>query len=255
MRLPLAAQDCASAQLARKYVGSIPFTEEEQGILRELTASVRTVRRREDILTEGKKYRAIFLVSEGVLMRYRILRDGRRQILNLVIPGDFAGVPGCLFDTALYSVKALTDAVVAAEPIDRLLALFETRPSLAAKMFWSFSAEAAVYAEHLIIVGRRSALERISHFLLELLARLPAVGLADESSYHIPLSQELIGDMLGLSLPYVNRVLRQLSEDGLVSIKDHKVTILDVEALGSLADFEPGYLRPLAISEFLERAP
>ena len=145
--------------------------------------------------------------------------------------------------------------MVAAEPIDRLLALFETRPSLAAKMFWSFSAEAAVYAEHLIIVGRRSALERISHFLLELLARLPAVGLADESSYHIPLSQELIGDMLGLSLPYVNRVLRQLSEDGLVSIKDHKVTILDVEALGSLADFEPGYLRPLAISEFLERAP
>jgi CRP-like cAMP-binding protein len=254
MRLPLAVQDCAAAQLARKYVGSIPFSEDEQAALRELTSSVRAVRRREDILTEGKKYRALFLVSEGVLMRYRILRDGRRQILNLVIPGDFAGVPGCLFENALYSIKALTDAVLSTIPIDRLFALWETRPSLAAKIFWSFSSEAAVYAEHLIIVGRRSALERIAHFLLELLARLQAVGLADESSYYIPLSQELIGDMLGLSLPYVNRVLRQLAEEGLVTIKDHKVTILDVEALASLADFEPGYLKPLAISEFLERA-
>jgi CRP-like cAMP-binding protein len=252
MRPPPTAQPCAPSQLARKLAGYVPLTHEELPVLRDIASATRSVRRRQDIVTEGKKYRALFLVLDGILMRYRILRDGRRQIVNLVIPGDFAGVPGCFFDGALYSIKALTDATISTIPLYRLLALFDSHPRLAAKIFWSFSCEAAVYAEHLIVVGRRSALERIAHFLLELLARLQVIGLADDRSYRIPLSQEVIGDALGLSLPYVNRVLRQLSDDGLVTIKDHKVVINDVEALSALADFEQSYLKPLPLSEFVD---
>jgi CRP-like cAMP-binding protein len=252
MSPPPAVQPCAASPLALKLAGYVPLSQSELPILREIASATRAVRRRQDIVTEGKKYRALFLVIDGILMRYRILRDGRRQIVNLVIPGDFAGVPGCFFDGALYSIKALTDATISTIPLYRLLALFETHPRLAAKIFWSFSCEAAVYAEHLIVVGRRSALERIAHFLLELLARLQVVGLADERSYRIPLSQEVIGDALGLSLPYVNRVLRQLADEGLVVIKDHKVIINDVDALAAIADFELSYLKPLPLSEFAD---
>ena len=76
------------------------------------------------------------------------------------------------------------------------------------------------------------------------------IGLADESSYRIRLSQEVIGDALGLSLPYVNRILRRLSDDGLVTIREHRFMINDVEALAALADFERNYLRPMPLAEF-----
>jgi CRP-like cAMP-binding protein len=134
--------------------------------------------------------------------------------------------------------------------LEKLVGLFETHPRLAAKIFWSFSCDAAIHAEHLIVVGRRSAHERIAHFLLELLTRLQAVGLADENSFELPLSQEIIGDALGLSLAYVNRTLRRLAEEGLVTLKDQKVTISDVEELAFMADFERSYLKPLPITEF-----
>ncbi|MFZ2005335.1 MAG: Crp/Fnr family transcriptional regulator [Stellaceae bacterium] len=250
METLLDAPPSAVTQLLRRFKDSVPITPDELPVVRELGWEIRTVRRRQAILTEGAKNRAVYFVLDGYLIRYRILRDGQRQIVDLAIPGDFAGVPSCFFQDSLYTIKALTNATVAVAPLERLVALFETQPRLAAKIFWSFSCDAAIHAEHLIVVGRRAAHERIAHFLLELLTRLQAVGLADEHSFELPLSQEVIGDALGLSLAYVNRVLRRLADDGLVTIKDQKVTISDVDELAFMADFERGYLKPLPISEF-----
>jgi CRP-like cAMP-binding protein len=240
----------AMTLLLRRFKDNVPLTPDELPIVREVGWEIRTVRRRQAILTEGAKNRAVYFLIDGFLIRYRILRDGQRQIVDLAIPGDFAGVPSCFFLDALYTIKALTNATVATVPLERLVALFETHPRLAAKIFWSFSCDAAIHAEHLIVIGRRAAHERIAHFLLELLTRLQAVGLADERSFELPLSQEVIGDALGLSLAYVNRVLRRLADDRLVSIKDQKVTINDVDELAFMADFERSYLKPLPISEF-----
>ena len=108
-----------------------------------------------------------------------------------------------------------------------------------------------MYAEHLIDVGRRSALERVAHFLLELLTRLKIIGLADERSFRMPLTQELIADALGLSVPHVNRTLRQLREDELVSIEGSVVIIKNVEALSALADFEKSYLDQFRLPDIL----
>jgi CRP-like cAMP-binding protein len=240
----------ALTQLLRRFKDNVPITPDELPVLREIGWELRTIRRRQSILTEGAKNRAVYFVVDGFLIRYRILRDGQRQIVDLALPGDFAGVPSCFFHDALYTIKALTNATVAVVPLERLVALFESHPRLAAKIFWSFSCDAAIHAEHLIVVGRRSAHERIAHFLLELLTRLQAVGLADENSFELPLSQEIIGDALGLSLAYVNRTLRRLSDERLVTIKDQKVTIADVEELSFMADFERSYLKPLPITEF-----
>jgi CRP-like cAMP-binding protein len=180
-----------------------------------------------------------------------VLRDGRRQVLNIALPGDFIGFPASFFETALYSITALSDATVSWVPFARLFGLFQEHPRLAAVLFCSFSCEAAMYAEHLIDVGRRSARERVAHFLLELLTRLQAIGLADERSYRMPLTQELIGDALGLSVPHVNRTLRRLREDGLVAIERQIVAIPDLEALAAIADFEQGYLSRFRIGELL----
>jgi CRP-like cAMP-binding protein len=144
--------------------------------------------------------------------------------------------------------------VVSAISFVHLLHLFEAHPRLAATIFWSFSCEAAMYAEHLIDIGRRTAIERVAHFLLELLTRLQAVGLADERSYQLPLTQELIGDALSLSLPRVNHALRQLREGGLVAIENRRVTLKDLESLAALADFERTYLSRFRLAELLAKS-
>ncbi|HEX3863030.1 MAG TPA: Crp/Fnr family transcriptional regulator [Stellaceae bacterium] len=249
--MPKAVQSRYPAPVAKSNHKPVQLTAGEAALLLDVQGGRRLVRRGQEIISERKPCTALFIINEGVCIRYRVLRDGQRHILNIVLPGDFAGIPSCFFDSALYSVKTLTDAVVSPVPLHHLVKLFDTNPRLAAKLFWSFACEAAIYAEHVIAVGRRPALERIAHFLLELLTRLQAIGLANERSYHLPITQEILSDALGLSIPYVNRVLRQLRDDGLVNIKDHNIIIHDVDALASLADFERAYLNPLSIADLL----
>jgi CRP-like cAMP-binding protein len=229
----------------------VPLSQDEIDILLELQASPRTVQRHRDIITEGRSYGSIFIIMEGNAIRYRILHDGRRQIVNIVLPGDIVGALGYFMESSLYSTKALTEVAVAAVPFARLNALHETHPRLVTKIFWWFSCESTIYAEHLVDLGRRSALERVAHFLLELLTRLQSIGLADEQSFKIPLTQELLADALGLSIPHVNRVLRRLREDQLVVVEDQRVTVKDMDALAELADFEPSYLSRFPGGELL----
>jgi CRP-like cAMP-binding protein len=243
-----------AAPLTQKLAQFISLAASEMPLLREWQSGSRLFRRGQEIIAEGKSYRTLFIVMEGAAIRYRILRDGRRHVLNVVLPGDIAGVPGCFFENALYSVRALTDLSASPVPLTSIMRLFHSQPRLAAKLFWSFSCEAAIYAEHAIALGRRTALERVAHFLLELLTRLQSVGLADERSFCLPLTQELIADALGLSIPYVNQVLRSLRDDDLVCIKDKIVLIKNVEALSALVDFEGNYLKPLSIVDLLNEA-
>lgn len=245
----------SSAATGRRSVpvigGFLSLSAEETAVLFDLHSASRNVRRGQEIISEGRRCTTLFMLTEGIAIRYRILRDGQRQILNLLLPGDFAGLRSCFFESALYSVKTLTKSVIAPVPLTRLIGLFESHPQLAAKLFWSASCENAICAEHLIAIGRRSALERVAHFLLELLTRLQIVGLADERSFRLPLTQEVIGDVLGLSIPYVNRVLHQLRDSGLVRISEQLVVIENLEELVALADFEHTYLKPLSITELL----
>lgn len=232
----------AETPLTRKLERLSALSLDEIAVLDDLQSSPRRVARRRELVAEGRRYDGVLVLLSGVSLRQRVLHDGRRQVLNVALPGDVIGVPGCLYENALYTVVALTDCLVSAVPFVRLFRLFEPHPRLAATIFCSFSREAAIYAEHLIGVGRRSALERVAHFLLEMLTRLQAVGLAGERSFELPLTQELMGDALGLSVQYVNHTLQQLRADGLMSLDGQQVTINDLDALIALADFEKSYL-------------
>jgi CRP-like cAMP-binding protein len=246
-----AASPRTQALLNRRVPPFLPPAAAETADLLDLKSVARMIRPGQEIVSEGRRCSAIFLITEGIAIRYRILREGQRQILNFLLPGDFAGVASCRFDSALYSIKPLTHAAIAPIPLPRLIGLFDSHPRLVAKLFWSLSADSMIMAEHLITVGRRSAPERIAHFLLELFYRLQHIGMADERSFRLPLTQEMISDALGLSIPYVNRVLRQLRDDGLVRIKDQVVAIDDIDGLSDLADFEGSYLEPLSITDLL----
>jgi len=235
--------------LTEKLSRLVALSPAEVAVLDELQASPRRVPRGREIVSEGRRYDGLQVLIEGVALRYRVLQDGRRQVLNIILPGDFIGFPGCFFENALYSIAGLGDCIVSPVPFSRLLGLFATHARLSAVIFWTLSCETAMYAEHLIGVGRRSALERVAHFLLEMLTRLQAIRLADDSSYRLPVTQELLADALGLSVQYVNQTLRQLREEGLVTVERHYVTIHDYDALAALADFERTYINRFRIAE------
>src|SRR5260370_20433459 len=235
--------------LTQKLAHLVPLSAADAAVLDALQSPTRSLARNRELITAGRKYDGVLILVDGIAMRSRVLHDGRRQILNIAIPGDIIGFPACFFEAALYTITALTDTLVSAVSFAQLLGLFADHPRVAARIFWSSSREAAMYAEHRIGVGRRSSVERVAHFLLELLMRLQAVGLADASSYHMPLTQELIADALGRSLQHVNRTLRQLREEGFLSIEGQRIAIRDVEALTAFAEFDRAYLSRFQMTE------
>jgi CRP-like cAMP-binding protein len=215
----------------------VDLTEREKAYLADAQRDFSTIRAGADIVTAGQRYRGIYVLCDGMAIRYKILRDGRRQVLNLVLPGDFIGYPGALFDPSLYSISGLGETVVCYIGFKEIFSLFRRHPRLGGVFFWLVGHEAALFAEHLVGVGRRSAYERVAHLLLEFLVRLQVAGLADERSYAMPMTQELMADSLGLSVPHVNRTLRRLREDGLIAIEGTRLTCLDIPALSQVAEF------------------
>lgn len=200
------------------------------------------IRKNKDIVVAGKHYETLFVNHDGWLLRYKILHNGDRQILDFILPGQIFGLQACLFKTSLYSVATITEASLSSIPLDAIDHVFERTPTLAKALFWSALCESAIVAEHLIDTGRRSAYERVSHLLLELFVRLKLTGLTDNLSFDMPLTQELIGGALGLTTVHVNRTFRSLREDKLISIDGKCVTILDFDALSLLSDFDNSYL-------------
>jgi CRP-like cAMP-binding protein len=192
------------------------------------------------------------VIIDGIAIRYRILNDGRRQVMSFLLPGDIVDILGFVSQNALYSTKSLTKMTITDIPSFELKQLFEDKSQLMIKLLWNVICETAIYAERIVDLGKRSAAERIAHFFLELLFRLQAVGLADECSYRIPLTRELIGDAVGLTCDHLGRVLRRLREDNLVVFEEQRVTIKDIERLSELADFEPGYLHGFSAQKLLD---
>ena len=130
-------------------------------------------------------------------------------------------------------------------PLDAYVQLCYRRPQFGLALTWIVVQEATTYAEHVIDVGRRTPVERLSHFLLELHARLKAVGRADAKSFTLPFSQEVIADVLGLSVPHLNRMMQQLRAEKLIANSERTVEFIDAAAMQTLAHYHPLALVPL----------
>lgn len=203
------------------------------------------IRKRRDLIIDGYEYRKLCFVNEGYAMRYKLLRNGKRQILNVVLPGDVVGLPGSFYERAVYSVTAITDLRMLVCPIDAYVQLCYRRPQFGLALSWIAVHEAATYAEHIIDVGRRTPIERLSHFLIELHARMLAVGHAEKNRFALPFSQEVIADVLGLSVPHLNRMMQQLRSEKLIADRKRMIEFLDAAAMQELAHYQPQAPTPI----------
>jgi CRP-like cAMP-binding protein len=147
-----------------------------------------------------------------------------------------------LLRTADHSFSALTDAMVSSVEGAHMLKCVTEYPRLGAALLWAASRDEAMVVEHLVNIGRRSAIERTAHFFMELAERLSLIGLATETEFKCPLSQFVLADALGLTAIHVNRVLRQLREQDLLTLHKGSVRIHDLDRLRKLAGFQGGYL-------------
>src|SRR5215475_4093656 len=174
------------------------------GSLALIIESERLVKKRKDLVVVGDEYRNLCFVKDGYAIRYKLLRSGKRQILNVILPGDVIGFPVSFFDRSMYSVVAVSDLTYNICPLDSYVRLCYEQPQFGLALSWLAAHEAAIYAEHIVDLGRRTPLERLAHFLLEIHARLLAVGGAQQKSFALPFSQEVMADVLGLSVPHLN---------------------------------------------------
>jgi CRP-like cAMP-binding protein len=228
--------------LARKLGRFLPLGSEEAAGLAALEAQRRPVTAGTELIHERQAGQRAFILLEGWACCFKLLPDGGRQVIDIRVPGDFIGLRSVLLRTSDHSSDTVTDAVVAEVPAKRMLATFQELPRLGAAILWAASRDEAMVVEHLVGVGRRDALTRTAHFLVELGLRLRLVGLGSEAGFACPLNQYLLSDALGLTAIHLNRVLRKLREQRLVTLRDGQVVFHDLPGLRRLAEHHGGYL-------------
>ena len=215
--------------------------------LERMVESERLVKKRQDLVVDGREYHNLCFVKDGYAIRYKLLRSGKRQILNVILPGDVIGFPVSFFDRSIYSVVAVSDLTYTVCPLESYARLCYEQPQFGLALSWLAAHEAAIYAEHIVDLGRRRPLERLAHFLLEIHARLLAVGRAEQTSFELPFSQEVMADVLGLSVPHLNRVMQQLRAEQMITSRARLVELTDMAGLQTLAHYQPLGLAPIPL--------
>jgi len=190
----------------------------------------------EELASEGAQLAQPIFITSGWACRQRVLPDGRRQIFNILVPGDCVGL-NQRFGPELSSLVALTTLeTVDAQPI--LDAVKTGRaPGVARALALLEAMEHRLLLDHIVRLGRQTAYERVAHFLLELQRRLELAGLGDSQRFPLPLTQEIMADALGLSVVHVNRTLQQLRRERLIELRSGVTILLERELLASIADY------------------
>ena len=173
-----------------------------------------------------------------------MLDDGRRQILNYALPADMLGLQGALMNEMEHSVEALTPLVLCVFPRGKLWDLYSRLPSLAFDITWLAAREEQLVDEHLVSLGRRTALERAAYLLLHLFVRAEESGLVRDSTIQFPFTQQHLADTLGMSLVHTNKTLKRLFMSKAVRWKDRVFEMVDRTALAAMAGSDVGKARP-----------
>jgi CRP-like cAMP-binding protein len=182
------------------------------------------------------------MLISGFMIRYIDDLDGGRQIVAFHVPGDFVDLHGYALRKLDHSIGTVSEALIANVPHSAIDRLIERDPSLGRKLWAATLLDAAGHREWLFRLGRLDAVGRIAHFFAETNARLCPIGLSDGKSFHLPITQIDLCEIVGLTSIHVNRVLRTLREDQVCVFRSARVEILDRRRLETLGHFDPKYL-------------
>jgi CRP-like cAMP-binding protein len=222
-------------------------------ILRTVTSGrLRHIGAREDVVREGDQPHVVNVFLSGWACRYKMLEDGRRQLIAFFVPGDFCDLNIFLLQEMDHSIGTITPVTVAEMSREVVADILARRPRLNAALWWDTLVKASIQREWTLNLGQRPALERIARLLCELFVRLQAVGLADGGICDLPITQVDLADATGLSPVHVNRTLQELRASNLIVWKGRSLHIPDFGALATAALFNPAYLHLGRIGRHLD---
>ncbi|WP_333473786.1 Crp/Fnr family transcriptional regulator [Sphingomonas radiodurans] len=224
------------------------MAEDEIAALEAAFERVETFPARTIMSRRGDRLYKSTLLIDGFMCRYMDARDGYRQLLSYQIPGDFVDLHSYPTRYIDHDVATISEATVAFVQHERLDEIMAERPHLARLLWFSTMTDAALHREWIFRIGRLDAIGRLAHFLCETYCRMSAVERAEDGAYELPMTQQDLGEAVGLTSVHVNRVIRRLREDGLATVAKGRVQIADFKRLARLGEFEADYL-------YLEQGP
>lgn len=218
------------------------ISAEEEAAIRAVVRDIREIPADRTFIRAGEELNFSTLLLDGLMCRYKDLRNGERQITEVNVAGDFADMHSYTLKRLDHSMMTLSPCRVAVIQHEEARQLFLDFPRLHDIYWFGTNLDAAIHREWALSLGRRDARARTANLFCELRVRLEIVGLADESGYALPLTQTDLAECLGLTSVHVNRVLKELREAGLVQFRGGRVTIMDLAGLERAAEFDSTYL-------------
>lgn len=231
-----------SSALLSKLKGYFQVTHDLRTDINQLAKKRITLDAGEALIRAGDKYKCMFIVEEGWLLRARYLPGGSRQIVNFALPGDFLCYNMLMFERSEFDIVARTPVSLWELETQNFRQMMTRHPGLAEALVWSNAHEEALLAERVVSLGRRDATQRLAHVLCEIVARLELIERHEGDVIQLPLLQEDFADILGLSVIHIVRVFNRLEQMGVVRYKSRRVQIIDAEKLKRVAGFDGDYL-------------
>ncbi len=228
--------------LIRKLESIFTLTDDERQALQNLPMQVAMLKDNQDIVREGDRPSRSCLILSGFACVYKMTIHGKRQIVSFVIAGDIPDLQSLHLKVLDNSVSTLSPCRVGFIPHEVLHDLCTRYPRLAAAFWRETLIDAAIFREWVMNVGQREGATRMAHLLCELLVRLKAMGLVEDHTCDLPITQSEFADALGFTTVHVNRVLKEMRAEGLIVIDGTRLTVPDWERLKQVGEFDPTYL-------------
>jgi CRP/FNR family transcriptional regulator, anaerobic regulatory protein len=218
--------------------GLRPLSESQLAYMQDFKQGELYVGKGAIMLSQGSVNQHLYTLLQGVVFRFRMLEDGRRQITNYLFPGDLIGLQGAMDEPLAYGIEAVTPARICLFVRERILELFATHPKLGFDVAWLTAKEESSLDEHLMAVGRRTAAERLAYLALFLFLRGRATGLATKTQLKVSLTQPQIADTVGLSIVHTNKTLQALRRSKLIEWTSDHIGVPDLEKAIAYAKYD-----------------
>jgi CRP-like cAMP-binding protein len=229
--------------LTRRLEEFTPLTDADRAELARLSNQpTHVILARRDLIREGDAPGCLYLIVEGWACHYRMLKDGRTQVVDFAIPGDICDLNLFILDRMDHAIGAVTGLRVAEIGREALHRIITNHPNITTALWWQELVSKSIHREWIVNVGQRNAVERIAHLCCEMFLRLESVGMTNGYSCEFPLTQNDIAAATGLTAVHVNRTLQELRRRGLIELQGKTLTIPDMLALQDVGLFNPAYL-------------
>ena len=228
--------------MVRRLQRRAPLDDTARRALLDLPHTVRRIGPGGHVVRDGDLPQHCSLLLSGFAHRYKLTGAGGRQIISLHMASEFVDLQNAFLEVADTSVQALTDAEGAFIPRAAIEELALSNPAVARALWIDTLIDSSIFREWVVNVGRRDSRARVAHILCEFSLRMEAAGLAKDHVYELPMTQEQLADAVGLTSVHVNRVLKQLGEEGLIERDRRNISIVDWTRMREVGDFNERYL-------------